>query len=121
MRGGTGLRTPERAIGLIGASFPPAALTTLAQLCTSIVEPFSPALAPAERLNARGEYCFRGSDLPMRVSQMGAKSALSLSFQMPPREIVFLHRRLGGVFMALVSLAAELDLRQALTDALDQL
>ena len=57
----------------------------------------------------------------MRVSQMGAKSALSMSFKMPPREIVFLHRRLGGVFMALVTLSAELDLRKPLARALSGL
>ncbi len=108
------LRAGALAIGMIGTDFPQAAFNSFAEMCSSIVEPFNPSMAPAERINAKGEYCFSGSDLPMRVSQLGAKSALSLSFKVPPREIVFLHRRLGGVFMALVSLAAELDLRDAL-------
>ena len=115
------IRKGAEAMGLIGADFPPAAMTGLAAMCASIVEPFNPELAPAERLNAAGEYRFAGSDLPMRVSQMGAKSALSMSFKMPPREIVFLHRRLGGVFMALVTLSAELDLRKPLARALSGL
>lgn len=114
------LRLGAEAMGLIAPDFPAAALENLAALCASIVEPFNPDTAPPERVNARQEYCFAGSDLPMRVSQMGAKSAMSMSFRMPPREIVFLHRRLGGVFMALVTLNAELDLRKAVAKALQK-
>ncbi|MEB4988002.1 hypothetical protein RXP21_29020, partial [Pseudomonas aeruginosa] len=55
---------------------------------------------------------------PMRVSQMAARNALSLSFQVPPREIVFLHRRVAGVFIALATLSAELDLRKPLARTL---
>ena len=54
----------------------------------------------------------------MRVSQTAARNALSLSFRVPPREIVFLHRRLAGVFIALATLKAELDLRKPLARAL---
>ncbi|MDP3870857.1 AarF/ABC1/UbiB kinase family protein [Phenylobacterium sp.] len=106
------------AIGLIGADFPASALQAFAAMCAQIVEPFVPERAPPAQLNARGAYRFGGSDLPMRISQMAAKNALSLSFQVPPREIVFLHRRLAGVFIALATLGAEIDLRKPLARTL---
>lgn len=106
------------AIGLIGRDFPAASLQAFADMCSRIVEPFEPQRAPPALLNAEGAYCFGRSDLPMRVSQMAARNALSLSFQVPPREIVFLHRRVAGVFIALATLSAELDLRRPLARTL---
>lgn len=113
-----GIRAGAVAIGLIDAAFPQAALNAFAEMCERIVEPFDPARAP-DRLRGPNGYRFGPSDLPMRVSQLAARNALSLSFRIPPREIVFLHRRLGGVFIALAALAAELDLSASVRRALD--
>ena len=107
-----------RSIGLIEPEFPAAALQDFTDLCACIVEPFDPGRAPPALLTADGRYRFGASDLPMRVSQTAARNALSLSFRVPPREIVFLHRRLAGVFIALATLKAELDLRKPLARAL---
>lgn len=108
------IRAGAQAIGLIGAEFPASALDAFAAMCERIVEPFDPPRAPAELRTAKGNYRFGASELPMRVSQIAARNALNLSFRLPPREIVFLHRRLGGVFIALATLSAELDLRATL-------
>lgn len=107
-----------KAIGLIDAEFPQSALDALAVMFERIIEPFEPSRAPAALRTARGNYRFGASDLPMRVSQIAARNALTRSFQMPPRELVFLHRRLGGVFIALATLGSELNLREALDKAL---
>ncbi len=112
------IRAGAEAIGLIGPEFPAASLEGLAAMCERIVEPFEPTRAPAELRTPDGRYRFGRSDLPMRASQMAARGALTFSFRMPPRELVFLHRRLGGVFIALATLAAELNLRDALDAAL---
>jgi len=112
------IRAGAQAIGLIGADFPSPAMEAFASMCERIVEPFDPMRAPEALRTAAGHYRFAASDLPMRVSQIAARNALTLSFRLPPREIVFLHRRLGGVFIALATLAAELDLRQPLDIAL---
>lgn len=104
-------------IGLIKSSFPPAALQAFVQMCERIVEPFVIERAPAA-LQRGGAYGFGESDLPMRVSTLAAKNALSVHFKMPPPEIVFLHRRLGGVFVTLSTLKAELALGQDLAAAL---
>lgn len=115
-----GIREGALAIGLIGPDFPKSALDAFAGMCERIVEPFDPARAPAALRTAEGHYRFEASDLPLRVSQIAARNALTLSFRMPPRELVFLHRRLGGVYIALATLAAELDLRPALEAALSR-
>lgn len=112
------IRKGSEAIGLIGADFPKASLDAFAAMCERIVEPFEPRRAPEALRTAAGNYRFGASELPMRVSQIAARNALTLSFRLPPREIVFLHRRLGGVFIALASLAAELNLRKTLDAAL---
>ncbi len=112
------IREGAEAIGLIGTDFPESALEAFASMCERIVEPFDPQRAPASLRTPAGDYRFGASDLPMRVSQIAARNALTLSFRLPPREIVFLHRRLGGVFIALAALEAELNLRGTLEAAL---
>lgn len=107
-----------RSIGLVGPDFPASALESFTELCAQIVEPFDPQRAPPALISADGRYRFGASDLPMRVSQAAARSALSLHFRVPPREIVFLHRRLAGVFIALATLRSELDLRKPLAKVL---
>lgn len=112
------IRTGAKAIGLIGDDFPASALDAFAAMCERIVEPFEPSRAPAALRTPEGNYRFGASELPMRVSQIAARNALTLAFRLPPRELVFLHRRLGGVFIALATLASELHLRQLLDAAL---
>jgi len=115
------IRTGAEANGLIGADFPAASLEAFAAMCGMIVEPFDPARAPERLRTGDGLYRFADSDLPMRVSQIAARNALSFAFRLPPREIVFLHRRLGGVFIALATLAAELNLREPLESVLTEI
>ena len=59
--------------------------------------------------NERGEYRWGASDLPKRVAQAASQASLSISFRVPPKEFLFLHRKLGGVFVLLAELNAELD------------
>jgi hypothetical protein len=111
-------------IGLIHAGFPRPAMEAFAQMCDTIVEPFTdPAegRVPPELLNREGDYRWGTSDLPMRATQAGAKNALSVHFRVPPREIVFLHRRLAGVFIMLAQLNSEFRARGPLLKALGRL
>ncbi len=96
-------------IGLMRAHFPEAVLDSFFQLTRLIVEPF-----------ADGAYDWGASDLPARVSQTIARSALTRHFKIPPREIVFLHRRLAGVFITLAWLDVRFDGRPLLEAALTQ-
>lgn len=105
------------AIGLMKEGFPKAVLDAFVQMCELIVEPFDlheQGRTPPWLLNERGEYRWHESDLPMRSGKVAAMNALSVYFRVPPREIVFLHRRLAGVFIMLATLGAELNARDLL-------
>jgi hypothetical protein len=112
-----------RAIGLMKAGFPSSVTKAFVRLCELIVEPFAdPAggQVPPELLNERGEYLWGKSDLPMRTGKVAAVNALSVYFRVPPREIVFLHRRLAGVFIMLATLRVELKGRDLLLRTLNR-
>ncbi|MEQ1440325.1 AarF/ABC1/UbiB kinase family protein [Fontimonas sp. SYSU GA230001] len=110
-----------QAIGLMQHDFPRSVLDGFATMCEMIVEPFNAPGDPRtpERLRGpRGAYRWGDSDLPMRAGRIAATNALSLYFRVPPREIVFLHRRLAGVFIMLATLRCELATRELLQQAL---
>jgi predicted unusual protein kinase regulating ubiquinone biosynthesis (AarF/ABC1/UbiB family) len=109
------------AIGLMQADFPPAVRTAFAEMCEMIVEPFSlpdDPRVPEGMRNGKGEYLWGASKLPMRVANVAARNSISRYFRVPPREIVFLHRRLAGVFIMLATLGAELNVRAPLLERL---
>ncbi|MGQ0586260.1 MAG: ABC1 kinase family protein [Gammaproteobacteria bacterium] len=95
-------------IGAMPAGFPESVHTAFVELCELIVEPF------------RGEYDWGASDLPRRVGEKIARNALTRYFRIPPREIVFLHRRLAGVFFLAATLRAQGDVRQVLLRHLER-
>lgn len=108
-------------IGLLRASMPDALRQAFAEVCFLIIEPFTdPAtgLVPAGLLNPAGAYRWGASDLPTRVTASVGRASLSRHFRVPPREIVFLHRRLGGLFVLLAVLDAELHGRSMMADFL---
>ena len=104
-------------IGLMQAQFPDQVKNDFLDMCELITEPFNAAddpRTPTELRNASGEYRWGASKLPMRTANIAARNALSRYFRVPPREIVFLHRRLGGVFIMLATLDVEFNARNAL-------
>ncbi|NNC22669.1 AarF/ABC1/UbiB kinase family protein [Salinisphaera sp. USBA-960] len=112
-------RLVDGAIGiqLLRRDSPQAVFDSFASVGYLIVEPFRDD-APVELLTADDAYCWGESDLPDRVSKAISEAAISRWFRIPPREIVFLHRRLGGVFVLLAVLGAELASRDLLVDYL---
>ena len=96
-----------QGIGLAHDGFPDEVKASLAALCELIVEPF-----------AGSEYDYGASDLPRRVTGKIGRGALTRWFRIPPREIVFLHRRLAGVFILVATLRAHGDARPILLQRL---
>jgi predicted unusual protein kinase regulating ubiquinone biosynthesis (AarF/ABC1/UbiB family) len=94
------------AIGLMDDRFPAPVVSAFCDLSELIVEPFSDK-PPRQLVDANGAYDWGKSDLPMRAASLAARNALSRYFRVPPREIVFLHRRLAGVFIMLATLRAQ--------------
>lgn len=55
-------------------------------------------------LDEQGRYQWGESDLPSRITRKAADYALSFKFRPPPREVIFLDRKIGGVFIVLQKL-----------------
>ncbi len=72
-------------------------------LCISLVEPFE-----------GGVYDWGENDLPKRVAAKASKIAFSYKLRAPPRELVFLDRKLGGVFIFLSVLKCKMETRSVL-------
>lgn len=113
----TQLRQAVVDLGFLPASASTLTLDRVADMCFLIVEPFEAPESPGAGLpwcNEQGEYRWGASDLPQRVALAASKASMSLSFRLPPKEFLFLHRKLGGVFVFAAELSAELAARPLL-------
>ncbi len=90
--GGRGLKLllPEDPIELV---------RDYVDLSLSLMEPFD------------GVYEWGSTDLPQRVAAKVTNVAFNYKLRAPPRELVFLDRKLGGVFIFLSVLKCQLDAR----------
>lgn len=116
--------TGASEIGLMTPDHPESVLEGFRGLCELLVEPFNDHISsntPRNLLNESGEYRWAASDLPGRASRLLADNALSAYFRIPPREIIFLHRRLVGTFLICAALRGEFNARSALLQQLDGL
>lgn len=90
---------------------PQRVLDDFAGLCFEAVEPlqdpdrFPP---PAEVLNERGEYLWGESTLAARIVGRAGRNSFSLYFDVPPKEFIFLFRKLLGAFTFLHVIKAEI-------------
>jgi predicted unusual protein kinase regulating ubiquinone biosynthesis (AarF/ABC1/UbiB family) len=109
-RNPTRLLAAATRMGFITDEDTEALKTTFIEFCYLITEPFYPpslkmapgeVVGPSELFDPDGSYIWGESDLPKRAAKKGALLAVSARFRSPPREIVFLDRKLGGVFIFL--------------------
>lgn len=104
-------------IGLMNRSTPTSVLHGFGDLTEMIVEPFRKpfhSMVPEHLYTPGGAYRFGATDLPVRVGQTAAFKMMSVHFKIPPKEIIFLHRRIAGVLVTLRTLRAELRLGELL-------
>lgn len=104
IEGGIELRFMDR-------SWPEDILHRFGEVCMAVLEPLSPASVekPDYALNAQGQYRWKQSDLPSRVARQATRSAISRYFRVPPREFIFLNRKLVGVYTFIAVLCSEFD------------
>jgi len=72
-----------------------------ADMLLSAAEPFGRTVQP---------FTFRNNDYAARSKEIVLRFTASLAFSPPPRRLIFLHRKLGGLFQLLKRLDVELDL-----------
>lgn len=115
-------------IGFLRPDDPEETRVLFAEVCTLIMEGFfdpAPESKDArvfreaglsrEYFNPQtGRYRWGKSDLPKRVATKGPKLVMAFRLRPPPPEIVFLDRKLGGVFIFLSKLDCELPARKLL-------
>ena len=90
------------AFGLIDPREPGETRELFAEFLTVASEPFAPSRQP---------FAFRDAGYAERSQDIGRRFVRSLKFSPPPRRLLFLHRKLGGIFQLLKRLDVELDLR----------
>jgi len=90
------------AFGLIDQRESRETLDLFAQFLESAAEPFAPSLQP---------FAFSDAGYAKRSQEIGRRFVRSLQFSPPPRRLLFLHRKLGGIFQLLKRLQVQLDLR----------
>lgn len=85
-------------------------------VCMAVLEPLADRKVevPDYALNDKGEYRWKQSDLPTRVAKRAAVSAINRYFKIPPKEFVFLNRKLVGVYTFISVLEAEFNGRDLL-------
>lgn len=93
------------------------------EFCIGTVEPFLTSENPGhnpEFLNLHEEYNWKKSDLPQRLTKKVFKIIQTFKVRAPPREVLFLDRKTGGVFIFLKVLGAQLNAHQMLKSYLEK-
>lgn len=89
------------SFGLIDARESPETRDSFIDMLLNAAEPFERRAQP---------FVFRNADYAVRSSQIVRRFVTSLEFSPPPRRLIFLHRKLGGLFQLLRRLDVTLDL-----------
>ncbi|SFN35855.1 ABC1 kinase family protein [Marinobacter pelagius] len=89
--------------------WPREVLEKFGKVCMSVLEPLAKDQFewPEYAVNSDGQYRWKQSDLPSRVARQAARSAISRYFRVPPKEFVFLNRKLIGVYTFIAVLHSE--------------
>ncbi len=109
------------ALNFMQADWPEHVLQEFGEVCMAVLEPLAKSheALPPEALNEQGEYCWRDSDLPSRIAKRAARSAISRYFKIPPKEFVFLNRKLVGVYTFISVLNGQFNGRDLLAAYVD--
>jgi predicted unusual protein kinase regulating ubiquinone biosynthesis (AarF/ABC1/UbiB family) len=96
-------------LNFMSRDWPNEVLDKFGSVCMSVLEPLSPNQRdwPDYAVNEQGQYRWKQSDLPSRVARQAARSAISRYFKVPPKEFVFLNRKLIGVYTFIAVLNSE--------------
>ena len=93
-----------RLMGILEPSDPQELKDLFYSLCSAIVEPFA-----EDKI-----YNWKENDLPQRVSKITWEIFKKFPLRAPPREVVFLDRKMAGVFTFLAVLGAKINAREIL-------
>lgn len=99
-----------RALDFLSGKVPEKLLTDFTELCFEAIEVLQDPdrhPPPPHVINERGEYLWGESDLPKRIFGRASRNALSVHFDVPPKEFIFLARKLLGAYTFLHVIEAQ--------------
>ena len=98
-----GLQHAAEALGILASGAPPRWVEAVTEILEMVGEPF----------RAQGAYDFGATNLPERAREAGLKLAFESNMGgLPPGELLFLQRKLGGIFLLCARLGARVDVRK---------
>lgn len=98
------------SINFMDKGVPQSILEEFAELCfigVEVLQNPDKYPAPDNVLNENKEYLWGESDLPTRILAEAGKNAFSTHFDVPPKEFIFLSRKLLGAYTFLHVISAE--------------
>jgi predicted unusual protein kinase regulating ubiquinone biosynthesis (AarF/ABC1/UbiB family) len=98
------VRAAAERLGFMRPDDPPELVQKFYDFCVAFLEPFA----------SDTPYDWGASDLPKRIMKDGMALAMGFKLRAPPQEVVFLDRKIGGVFIFLQVLGARVAGREIL-------
>ncbi|HEX7672545.1 MAG TPA: AarF/ABC1/UbiB kinase family protein, partial [Bdellovibrio sp.] len=92
--------------------------------CFESVEPFIEPNDPRNihgQIDSVGNYDWKNTDLPQRLSKKVFQIIRQFQWRTPPKEIIFLDRKTGGVFIFLSILKAKIRGRDVLLKYMEKI
>lgn len=69
-------------------------------------------MSPFFKHSKNGKFSFKNDDFLKENSRLSRQLIQTLKFSPPPHKLIFLHRKLGGIFAILRKLEVDLDLTE---------
>jgi hypothetical protein len=102
------LETQARALGFFDNQTDPGLVQLFIEFCDLLAEPFSgPGPDTAIFFGPQGEYRWSATDVPRRLTAKLFELKAGYRLRTPPRELLFIDRKTGGMFILLSLLGAE--------------
>ena len=97
------------ALEFMQEGYPDDVLKNFVDIAIEIIEPLAAHHnnTPDYALNKKGEYCWYESKLPKRVAKKASQASMSKYFVLPPKEFMFMNRKLMGVYTFILELRAQ--------------
>ncbi|MBL7543706.1 MAG: AarF/ABC1/UbiB kinase family protein [Bdellovibrionaceae bacterium] len=107
------LRAAAKDLKFIYDHDDPLLIEKFEEFCIETVEPFLEAADPRQKgpVDEQGNYDWKTTDLPQRLSKRVLEIIKNFKWRTPPREILFLDRKTGGVFIIMSLLKAKMNSR----------
>ncbi len=117
------LRLAAKDLNFITDTDDPSLIEKFEEFCNQTVEPFLNADDPRQKgtVDSDGNYDWKNTDLPQRLSKQVLDILKNYQWRTPPREILFLDRKTGGVFIILSLLKAKMKARPLIMKYLESI